>query len=114
MGAGFARAGKAEGKLLDVQYVFRQGTDATESLLINPCSLIDRRLGVAANVGALNGTPRLSGPVRRMSVPDRPVVDNQGACWAACQYLVFVVCSRGLHGIVRNRGPGVRARHKTS
>src|SRR5947209_16454430 len=40
------------GPLLDGQHIFRKVTDATESLRTYARSLVDRRLGITADIGA--------------------------------------------------------------
>src|SRR5262249_14214484 len=71
---------------------------------------VEPRSAVTPDVGALYGATGLSGGIRRVPVPDRPVVNDQGARRTAGQYLPFLVGIVVVHEAGWHAGPIVRAR----
>jgi hypothetical protein len=90
---------------LDKQQILRKRTDACESLGTHPSRRAHPRLGFTPDVGTLDRAARLAGGIRRMPVPDRSVVNDEGARRATGQYLSFAVCFAIVHVVAWNGGP---------
>src|SRR5262249_42734943 len=74
--------------------------------------LVDRCTGLPRDKGTLDRTPAPRGPVGRVSVPDRPVEDENRSGWATRKYLPVVGAGRVLRP-VRLAPPQMPTRHET-